>query len=330
MSTLTDRPIEVRAAAASDRPAVLELLGASLGLSSEHLDAFFAWKHDASPFGPSPGWVAVDDGLVVGFRTFMRWQHLADGRELLRTVRAVDTATRPSHQGRGIFRRLTLQAVDDLRNEGVALVFNTPNDKSRPGYLQMGWSVVGRPATAVRVTSPASLARMIRARVPADTWSEASSGGRPATDVLRDPRLPELLGSVARPAGLWTNRTPDYLRWRYGFAPLAYRAIALDDDVGAGVAVFRVRRRGPARECALCDVLTPEGDPSAKRALVRSVIRGCGADYVIQVGSGAVGRNGFVQAPRQGPVLTWRPLMSGVPGGRPGDWALALGDVELF
>jgi hypothetical protein len=330
LTTLTDAPIEVRVAAPSDRTAVLDLLGASLALSSVHLDAFFCWKHDANPFGPSPGWVAVDDGMVVGFRTFMRWQHLADGGEVLPTVRAVDTATRPSHQGRGIFRRLTLQAVGDLRNEGVALVFNTPNAKSRPGYLKMGWSMVGRPATAVRVTSPASLARMVRARVPADTWSQASSGGRPAAEVLTDPGLPELLGSLATPAGLWTNRTPDYLRWRYGFAPLAYRAVALDDDVRAGVAVFRVRRRGSALECALCDVLTPAADPGARRALVRSVVRQCGADYVIQLGRSGLDRNGFVRAPGQGPVLTWHPLSPGVPGGRLDHWALTLGDVELF
>jgi hypothetical protein len=96
------------------------------------------------------------------------------------------------------------------------------------------------------------------------------------------------------------------------------------------VAVFRVRRRGSARECALCDVLTPATDPGARRALVRSVVRQCGADYVIQLGRSGVDRNGFVRAPGQGPVLTWRPLSADVPGRRLEHWALTLGDVELF
>ena len=52
------------------------LLAASLGWSSDdHYEAFFDWKHEQNPFGRSPAWVAVDGGEVVGFRTFLRWEH---------------------------------------------------------------------------------------------------------------------------------------------------------------------------------------------------------------------------------------------------------------
>ena len=325
------RPIEIRAAGPSDRAAVLDLMAASLGWSSDDRhEAFFDWKHAQNPFGRSPAWVAVDGGEVVGFRTFLRWEHRTPDGRVLPAVRAVDTATRPSHQGRGIFRRLTLQALDDLRAQGVALVFNTPNDRSRPGYLKMGWAAVGRLGAGVRVTSPASLARLARARVPANLWSVPSEAGRPAPEVLAHSGLADLLASAAPAGGLATHRTPEYLRWRYGFAPLAYRAIALSDDVRSGLAIFRIRRRGPAHECALCDLLAPAGDGGAQRALVRRVARQCGADYLIRIGGPAADRSGFVRAPGQGPVLTWHPLADGLPGGRPDDWALSLGDVELF
>jgi GNAT superfamily N-acetyltransferase len=329
---LTDRrPIEVRAAGPSDRAAVLDLMAASLGWSSDdHHEAFFDWKHAQNPFGPSPGWVAVDGGEVVGFRTFLRWEHRTPEGWVLPAVRAVDTATRPSHQGRGIFRRLTLQALDDLRAHGVAFVFNTPNDRSRPGYLKMGWTAVGRLDAGVRVTSLASVARLARARVPADLWSVPSQGGRPAPEVLADPGLADLLASVPPARGLATHRTPGYLRWRYGFAPLAYRAVTLGPDVRSGLAVFRVRRRGAALECALCDVVAPDRDRGAARALVRRVARECAADYVIRLGGPTVDRSGFVGIPGQGPMLTWRALADDPPGGRPDDWALSLGDVELF
>jgi GNAT superfamily N-acetyltransferase len=328
---LNDRPIEVRAAEPADREAVLDLLTASLGWSSDaHFDAFFAWKHEQNPFGRSPGWVAVADGAVVGFRTFLRWEHRAPGGEVLRTVRAVDTATHPHHQGRGIFRRLTLNSLEDLRAQGVAFVFNTPNDKSRPGYLKMGWVAVGRLGVGVRVTSVASLARTVRARAPADLWSVPAIVGRPAPEVLADPGLADLLGATASQPGLRTHRTPAYLRWRYGFTPLAYRAVTLDDDIRSGVAIVRLRRRGGALECVLCDALVPGETPAAHRALVRSVARECGADYVIQIGAKVVDRSGFVRLPGQGPVLTWYPLASHTPGRRLGDWSITLGDVELF
>jgi GNAT superfamily N-acetyltransferase len=325
------RPIEVRAADPADRKAVLALMAASLGWScDDRFAAFFEWKHEQSPFGRSPAWVAVDAGEVVGFRTFMRWEHRAPSGEVLPAVRAVDTATHPSHQGRGIFRRLTLQALDDLRAQGVVFVFNTPNDQSRPGYLKMGWTAVGRLDTGVRLRSLAAATRVARARVPADLCSAPPRGGRPAPEVLADPGLGDLLASAPPAAGLTTHRTPAYLRWRYGFAPLAYRAVTLDDDVRSGLAVFRLRRRGPAVECALCEVVSPGGQCDARRALLRLVARECGADYVIRLGAPAVGRDGFVRLPGQGPILTWHALADGPPGGHLDDWALTLGDVELF
>jgi predicted N-acetyltransferase YhbS len=326
-----ERPIEIRAAEPSDRAAVRALLAASLGVPvDDRYGAFLDWKHEQNPFGRSPAWVAVDSGDVVGFRTFMRWEHRAPTGEVLTAVRAVDTATHPSHQGRGIFRRLTLQALDELRAEGIAFVFNTPNDLSRPGYLRMGWRQVGRLAVTVRVRSPASAARAARARVPADLWSVPAGIGRPAPEVLADPGLADLLASAPPATGLATHRTPDHLRWRYGFGPLAYRAVTLGADVRSGLAVFRLRRRGPALECALCDVVAPASEGGAPRALVRRVARESGADYVIRLGGPAVDRSGFVRLPGRGPVLTWYALADDVPGGRLDDWALTLGDVELF
>jgi GNAT superfamily N-acetyltransferase len=325
------QPIEVRAAEPTDRKAVLALMAASLGWScDERFVAFFDWKHEQSPFGRSPAWVAVAGGEVVGFRTFMHWEHRARSGEVLPAVRAVDTATHPGHQRRGIFRQLTLQALDDLRAQGVAFVFNTPNDQSRPGYLKMGWASVGRLEASVRIRSLAAATRGARARVPADLWSASARGGRPAPEVLADPGLAGLLASASRPAALTTHRTPEYLRWRYGFAPLAYRAVTLDEDVRSGLAVFRLRRRGPALECALCEVVSPSGQRDARRALVRLVAHECGADYVIRLGAPVVGRDGFVRLPGQGPILTWHALAGDPPGGHVDDWALTLGDVELF
>jgi predicted N-acetyltransferase YhbS len=329
MSRVKGGSIEVRFAEPADREAVLELLSETLDWSSDE-HALFEWKHDANPFGRSRAWVAEDGGEIVGLRTFMRWEHRTAAGEVLRAVRAVDTATRPSHQGRGIFRRLTVQALEDLRAEGVAFVFNTPNDNSRPAYLKLGWTEVGRLPTSVRVTSLGALRRVARARVPADLTSAPVSGGRPAAEVLAAPALADLLATASAPQGLHTYRTPAYLRWRYGYEPLHYRAVAPDDDVRRGVAVFRLRRRGPALECALCDVIVPAADTTARRALLRAVTRQCGADYVIRIGGPAVDGNGFVRAPGQGPILAHRALADGAPGARLQDWSLTLGDVELF
>ena len=90
------------------------------------------------------------DGQIVGLRTFMRWDLVTGEGETLRCARAVDTATHPDHQGKGIFRRLTEEAVEVARDDGIAMIFNTPNEKSKPGYLKMGWREVGEIGALIR------------------------------------------------------------------------------------------------------------------------------------------------------------------------------------
>lgn len=326
-----DGDVVVRRVEPADQAAVLGLLSASLGWDQDvRVRQLYEWKHQENPFGSSPGLVAVDGDRIVGFRTFLRWEFADVHGRVRRAVRAVDTATDPGYQGRGIFRALTLRAVEDLTAEGVAFVFNTPNAQSRPGYLKMGWVEVGRLATSIRLGSPASALRMVRSRVPAERWSVATTVGRPAAEALADPGLGELLGSLARPHGLHTNRTTAYLRWRYGFGPLGYRAVTVSDRVDAGLAIFRLRRRGRSLECALCEVLVPHGDATAARTLVQGVARSSRSDYVIRVGGRLVDRLGYVRLPAQGPTLTWRALADSTVGSSLSDWSLSLGDIELF
>ncbi len=247
----------------------------------------------------------------MAFRTLLRWE-LTRGASRLQMVRAVDTATDPEYQGRGLFRRLTMQAVDELTADGIDAVFNTPNDQSRPGYLKMGWVELGRPTLLVHPSSPVTLAKMLRARVPAAKWSEPVTHGEAIDDANAD------LGAPVDERGWSTPRTPEYLAWRYGFEPLHYRVI----EVRGGHCVFRVRQRGPLREVAIVDWLSDRPDPAAVFRLVRA----CG-DYAVAIGLGV--RHGFVPVPRQGPIVTWRPLAEqAIPALT--DIDFSLGDIELF
>ncbi|MGH9112388.1 MAG: GNAT family N-acetyltransferase, partial [Acidimicrobiales bacterium] len=269
---ITDAPLTMREATDGDLPAVLELLQASLGwVPDDEYARFFAWKHHDSPFGRSPAWVAIDPAAgdrVVGFRTFMCWR-FGHGPRTVEAVRAVDTATHPDYQGRGIFSRLTRHALDDLRHGGVAFVFNTPNDRSRPGYLKMGWQLVEKLPVAATLRSPGSLVRLARARTPADKWSEPTEAGAPVHDLLAHGAAVEaLLAEVSGGDRLRTSRTPAYLAWRYGFPALRYRAMVAPEGPGGGVVIFRLRRRGAALEAAVCEALVPGDDRRRARRLV--------------------------------------------------------------
>lgn len=325
--------IEIRPYGPGDQPEMLALLQASLGwLPDDQYAAYFAWKHEENPFGASPAWVAVSDGRVVGLRTFMRWEFDRGGHHV-RAVRAVDTATHPDYQGRGIFSRLTRSALEHLRAEGVAFVFNTPNSQSLPGYLKMGWLPVGKLAVFVRPRSLAVLPRLASARVPAERWATDTRVGLPAADVTaeRESMATLLASQPARADGrLRTRRNPAYYAWRFGgFPALGYRAVLAGEGAEDGVVFFRLRRRGGALEAVIGETLVPGGDRRRIASLLRRVVQDTGADYGLRLGGGGALRAGFLPLPRQGPLLVWREVNEHElpPLDR---WDLAMGDIELF
>lgn len=337
LESILESDLEIRVGGVADHGSVIALAGEALGwVPGEPNAELFRWKHLDNPFGASPLWLAFVGGELAGFRTFLRWEFgHADG-EPRRAVRAVDTATRPAYQGHGIFTRLTRFAVEEERAAGTDFVFNTPNDRSRPGYLKMGWEIVGRVPVSVAVRGPASTWRMARARVPADKWSMDVAVGERAAEVFVDAGgLDELLASQPPCRGLRTQRTPTFVRWRYGLDALHYRVLLRTSRVEDGFAVFRVRRRGAAVEATVCDVVAPDGDARLTRSLAASVMKRVQPDYAIRVTprtDRAIRRpvdGRWVGLPRQGPILTWRALAR---TGKPelSAWDLRLGDIELL
>jgi GNAT superfamily N-acetyltransferase len=321
--------LTVREAGRGDFPAIVQLARRALGWNDDD-EQFLVWKHLENPFGASPMWVALDGERIVGFRAFLRWEFATPAGATWRAVRAVDTATDPDSQGRGIFTRLTMHALDALTAEGVDLVFNTPNDKSRPGYVKMGWRVVGRLPVAVMPTNPRFPLVIATARAPAGREALPTTAGDDAGAVFADrAALTELLAAVPASSRLTTRRTPDFLAWRFGPRRLGYRAVLAGSSLRDGLAVFRRRRRGRAVEAVLCDVLVPGDDPTVTRRLVRTVARVADADYVLRIDRRRVTRDPFVRLPQVGPVLACRSL--GVPVvPELGTWNLTMGDVELF
>jgi GNAT superfamily N-acetyltransferase len=322
--------ILVRRAVETDRPAILALASSALGWrEDEPNEALFRWKHDESPFGPSPTWVAEVEGRLAGVRVFLRWEFEAGNSGPIRAVRAVDTATHPDFQGRGIFKRLTLTALGELAEEGVGFVFNTPNSQSRPGYLKMGWQDVGRLPVRVLPSSPAALWRMMRARVPAGKWSIETAAGESAVDVLADREVDDLVDSLGPDGGLRTRRTREFLQWRYGLEALHYRVLVAEAGPGDGILVFRRRARGEAVEVVVADVMVRAGDRTLERRLMTRLRKLSLGDYLIRIDRRRRSPGGLVPLPRQGPILTWRSItQAGMPPLE--QWDLALGDIELF
>ena len=326
--------MRIRPSRPDDEEGVVRLLADTLGWKvDERHRKLLSWKHRLNPFGVSPGWIAEDESGLAGFRTLMRWEFIC-GDSIVRAARAVDTATAPRAQGRGVFRALTLRAVSDLAAEGVACIFNTPNTSSAPGYLSMGWHAVGRLPISFRPSGLRTLPKLRGARAPGDLWSIPGSPGESAAEALAGAdEVAKFLSSVSPRAALSgcysTNITVEFLQWRYGKCPIGYRIWLAGNAMQDGIVIFRQRRRGTAMETVIAEVIFP-GDCSARfiRHTCRELLKATRSDYAVALGS--TRPRGWVPLSRSGPLLTWRPLQwSGeVPG--LSSWSLSTGDIELF
>lgn len=288
-----------------DLPAMIALLKQSLG---ENLipksEGFFVWKHYQNPFGPSKVLLAREGEQVIGLRAFMYWTWVS-GREQIRAVRAVDTATDPAHQGKGIFRKLTMQAVDECKQEGVGLVFNSPNPISMQGYLKMGWKQAGKMPICLK---PGSIFPRL--------FKEGAEN-----DLLEPYRVDQAIAPIGHRAFDETKGAPwhtalskEYLQWRYHDCPVVqYGAVT---QPGAYGFVFRLKRINRFYELRICEAWTEKNDPAilkeARRGLSAIIqkIRPLMVSYADSVtfmdGQSRPGR--FFGPYPKGPMVTIRPL----------------------
>ncbi|MGH2791295.1 MAG: GNAT family N-acetyltransferase [Actinomycetota bacterium] len=332
---------DVREYRDEDEAEVLDLLVASLGggPGGNRTPQFFRWKHLDSPFGRSLMLLAHQGDRIIGFRSFMRWRFRSGGEELA-CVRAVDTATHPEHQGQGVFSRLTLDALEALR-PNTDLVFNTPNGKSGPGYLKMGWRRVCSLPVSVRVRRPLHFARNLRSlRSDSTAGSPPAIDASPAAEELADTeQVRALLTRLSYDDRFTTERSLEYLRWRYGAAPLLdYRALtAKVDGELRGLLIFRVRPRGSLWESTVAEVLVAPTDDRTARSLLRWATRAAAVDHLtihLPARSPLTRSSmltGFVPSPR-GMDLFVNPLRGNIqpPPEKFESWALSLGDLEVF
>lgn len=300
----------------SDVDQVLDLMRVSLGETAllERTTELFEWKHIENPFGRSIALVAQEGDQIVGLRTFMRWELMTQSGDRLKCVRAVDTATHPDFQRRGIFRLLTEESVEIARDDGVAMIFNTPNTKSKPGYLKMGWKEVG------------SIGAMLRPSI------YLARAGRGTDDVERYLETESEIDSQLQDRearGLRTPRTKAYLKWRFTGHPKARYFTATSQG---STAVLRPHRRNRRREVVVADLFGRPRDAigaavEAKRSAYLATWFSRGSPE-----RAAALRSGFVPVPGfTALTLVYRPLAT-VPSnvGSLDAWDLAVSDLELL
>lgn len=313
--------MEIRKANKEDVPEIVGLLKLSLGESlMPKSEEYWKWKHVDNPFGKSPVLLAVEEGQIIGLRAFMQWGWKKN-ESICNAIRAVDTATHPEHRGKGIFKELTLGLLDECKNEYMDLVFNTPNNKSKPGYLKMGWKEAGKLPVNVGFKKPL---RIILNKIKKNT--NIRFLGVPNEFGIREAvKLYKKGFDTAN--NLWnTNYTNQYLIWRYVNIPvIQYGGLASKN----ALVIFRLKQVEMGVELRICDVF---GDVNEGNTLIRKVYNSLAFDYVTVSGfSGHKLPSLLAKSLNIGPEVTVRNINRKID-----DfinfkaWSPTLGDLEVF
>ena len=304
----------IRSATPEDIPNIVELTRLSLGerLMPKSIE-FWNWKHTLNPFGTSKVLIAIDGTMIIGVRAFMFW-HWSKENRIYKAVRAVDTATHPAHQGRGIFKKLTLQLVEQCRQEGVDFIFNTPNKISKPGYLKMGWMTNGRMKLYVKPVFPW--------RAKASNFDSLYSLGDSVinfNDEFTKDSSPSLTTAVST----------EFLQWRYRLNPnINYYVFSDGKTKPSYLTIFRLKPNRFGMEFRICDNFkTLQCDDHAYRDHLLKVIHASGANVV----SSSASTRLFPEIGlRVSPEITTYPLSFDQDFLKFNFWKPSLGDLEVF
>lgn len=328
--------MEIRPASEQDIPAIVVLLKLSLGEDlMPKSEAYWRWKHVDNPFGPSPVLLAFDQGLLVGVRAFMRWRWRF-GNEVFEAVRAVDTATHPEYQGKGIFKKLTLTLLEKCRQEGFHFVFNTPNKSSMPGYIKMGWEEGGKLPVKLKCVKPLSMMLHVAGL---KGQAQPFTGDNALEGLLKEKDLEKvLLSGRAGQKGIVTDHSPASLKWRYQDVSVAqYFGMGIEKGGTLRAAVFyRVKNTKAGNELRVTDVFMESAAyKNDVAALLRERMKMHDAEYMtLSATQEPVVMRGLVPnlEMRIGPMVTLRE-MNAAPMEELrnfNQWRPSLGDLELF
>jgi N-acetylglutamate synthase-like GNAT family acetyltransferase len=311
----------IRLAKIEDTNAIVQLLKESLGETLlKKTTTIWNYKNHQNPFGESPVLLAEENGQIIGVRAFMQWQW-QDGNTIWQAYRAVDTATHPNHQRKGIFTKLTLLALENVGISKKCFVFNTPNEKSRPGYLKMGWVSLGK----INIKIIPTFLYGVNYLFSKDEKYAISMGENQSQSLCEQHNERMKKGS-----GLFTPKSVDYLNWRYRDNPIqSYEIISGDNWYIA----MHIKKHTYYNELRISEVLG--ADSPSERKQIRKVVtkfalqNRCLLIITTERELFSLGYFGAV-----GPILTCRDLTeNGVIVSQSRNektWQYALGDLELF
>lgn len=301
-----------------------EVLAATYGAEATP-SATFDWWSFGCPDATSGFMLAEVAGRVVGVQPLEVFPFTNDGEQLKGGL-LTGVAVHPDFRRQGIFSALVKACEQEAWKQGADFVTTMPNERSRPGFLKLGYVDPGRRRLLVRPLAPRALSQgALRLPLLGSTvgWvaelgqALLKPGPQPSGSSVREiggipEDVEELNEAHARLfPGLRMQRSRAWWRWRYEQSPLRRYRFFEARDVGqksSGVAVVTFETRDKVPVAYLMDVVVRDsGVLSELLGQVFAAAREGGAHVICAVASSskmvrALRRAGFWLVPQWAPV----------------------------
>jgi len=284
MDTKQTNGIVVRPFRRDDRPGVRRVLEATYGSEAPPAEGYHWWSFGC-PDATSGFMVAETNDAIVGVQP-MNILPYHDGCKHFKGGLLTGVAVHPEFRRRGIFSALVKACEKEAWRQDAAFVNTMPNERSRPGFLKLGYTDLGQRYLLARPVQSAQAGARI---VPGLGWLiGAAAGGiqkalKP-TSVEEglsvrvaerpSPEVPKLaLQHAAIFPGLRMGRSAEWWHWRFLESPTRrYHILEARTDQGAlaGVGVYTIASRGWHKITYLVDLVV-----STEQALQAIVHRLC-------------------------------------------------------
>lgn len=254
---------------------------------------WFDWKYRTNPYiDRIPIFVAKADDKLVGARPFFVLE-LTDGTKTWNAIQPCDTMVHPDHRGQGIFTKMTETALAYYEDQPIDLVFNFPNNMSRPGYLKMGWQEVQKIPEYYRFND---LQTTVREKVDSSTIQTLASvacSGVNLYNSVRDFSTPDSPDTIeisivdrvptetllslherSPSSGLHATRDRQFYNWRYENPERQYRTIVgKQDDKAVAAAIVGASSEGDFTEARITEIVSlPDTEQGVIPALMNKIL----------------------------------------------------------
>jgi hypothetical protein len=97
--------------------------------------------------------VAEVEGDIIAASALWAWKFHFKGRGI-NALQPCDTVVHKNFRRKGIFKKMNIARINYAKDRRCDIIYNFPNSKSLPGYLNMGWNFTGKVRWRVKILKP--------------------------------------------------------------------------------------------------------------------------------------------------------------------------------